>query len=356
MHELVINLHIHTCYSDGTGTHADIIQAAARAGLDAILITDHNLFVSGVEGYYQIEGRRVLLLVGEEIHDQTRLPQKNHLLIFGIPREMAIYAHDWQRVFDMVREGGGLAFIAHPHDPHAPAFGQPDISWVDWQVNGYHGIELWNAMSEFKSLLKSIPHGLFYAYNPQLVGRSPFAETLRKWDELLASGRSVIAIGGSDAHALHIRLGPLKRVIFPYEFHFHAVNTHLLIPTPLKGDVREDRQLILEALRQGHAFIGYDLPAPTNGFRFTASTKEGTAWMGDSVLLEDGVTFQIRLPRRAECHLLKDGQVIKIWRKREICTHIATESGVYRVEVYTHDWGRRRGWIFSNPIYVKEHL
>lgn len=356
MHEIVINLHIHTRYSDGTSTHAEIVRAAIRAGLDAVIITDHNLWVDGVEGYHHFNGQRVLLLVGEEVHDQTRQPQKNHLLIFGVSREMAPYAHDPQHLIEVVREAEGLAFIAHPHDPCSPAFGQPDISWVDWQVNGYQGIELWNAMSEFKSLLKTIPHGIFYAYCPHRVARGPSIETLRKWDALLANGQPVVAIGGSDAHALRIRLGPLQRIVFPYEFHFSAVNTHLLIPAPLKGDFTEDRRTVFDALRQGHAFIGYDLPAPTRGFRFTASTKEGIACMGDTILLKDGVTFQIRLPHCTECHLLKDGKVVKTWYKREICTYIATESGVYRVEVYLHCWGRRRGWIFSNPIYVKDRL
>ena len=31
MHEIVINLHMHTPYSDGHGTHDDIAQAAIRA-------------------------------------------------------------------------------------------------------------------------------------------------------------------------------------------------------------------------------------------------------------------------------------------------------------------------------------
>ena len=55
-----------------------------------------------------------------------------------------------------------------------------------------------------------------------------------------------------------------------------------------------------------------------------------------------------------KCRLLKDGQLVKTWRKREICTYIATEPGVYRVEAYRSYIGRRRGWIFSNPIYVRD--
>jgi hypothetical protein len=247
-----------------------------------------------------------------------------------------------------------LAFIAHPVDPAAPAFGEPDISWVSWEVQDFTGIELWNAMSEFKSLMKSRFKALLYGFNPRLVARGPFEATLQRWDDLLAKGRPVVAVGGSDAHAFPVSLGPIHRRIFPYEFHFRAVNTHILVPEPLNGDAVEDRRQILDALRQGHAYIGYDLPATTHGFRFTAQGKDGLFWMGDALSLESGVTLQISLPRRAECRLLKDGQVIKIWRKREICTFIATEPGIYRVEVLLSFLGRRRGWIYSNPIYVRQ--
>ncbi|HKJ28529.1 MAG TPA: PHP domain-containing protein, partial [Anaerolineales bacterium] len=92
MHEITINLHMHTVYSDGFGTHKELAQAAVRAGLDAIIVTDHNIWVKGIEGYHHEGEDRVLVLVGEEVHDQARLPQKNHLLIFGADRELATYA------------------------------------------------------------------------------------------------------------------------------------------------------------------------------------------------------------------------------------------------------------------------
>ena len=354
MHELVVNLHMHTTYSDGSVTHNEIAQAALKAGLDAVIVTDHNVLVNGPANYYQDGQQRVLLLVGEELHDQTRQPQKNHMLVFGANRELAPLAYDPQRLLESVAQTGGLAFLAHPFDPPAPAFGEPDISWVDWEVKDFTGIELWNAMSEFKSLMTNRLRAAFYAFNPRFVANGPFPQALAKWDELLAKGRQVVAVGGSDAHAFHFSLGLLRRTIFPYEFHFAAVNTHVYVPEPPSGDADGDRRLILEALRQGHAFIGYDLPAATHGFRFLAQGQDGTAWMGDEIPLERGVTLQIRLPGLAECRLLKDGQVVKTWRKREICTYIATEPGVYRVEAHRSYLGRRRGWIFSNPIYVRD--
>ena len=66
MPEIVINLHMHTCFSDGTGTHEEIAEAALKAGLDAVIITDHNVFVKGPEGYYHNGKQRLLLLVGED--------------------------------------------------------------------------------------------------------------------------------------------------------------------------------------------------------------------------------------------------------------------------------------------------
>jgi hypothetical protein len=354
MNELIINLHMHTTYSDGSGTHAEIIEAALQVGLDAIITTDHNVLVNGPAGYYQDGDRKVMLLVGEEIHDQTADPQKNHLLVIGVGREMAELAGDTQDLIDKVQKSGGLAFIAHPVDPAAPVFKEPDISWEKWEVENYHGIELWNAMSEFKSLMKDWFRAIFYGFNPKLVAHGPFSETLSLWDQLLGQGKPVIAVGGSDAHAFHFSLGPIRKTIFPYKFHFQAVNTHIFTEQPLSGDFDKDRHFILEALRSGHAFVGYDLPAQTYGFKFTAQGKETSALMGDEIKLNEGVTLQINLPQRAECHLLKDGEIVKTWQKREICTFIANEAGVYRVEVYLRYLGVRRGWIFSNPIYLRE--
>jgi hypothetical protein len=350
--ELVINLHMHTPYSDGSGSHAEIARAALKAGLDAVIVTDHNVWVEGPQMYYQDGDRRTLLLVGEELHDRTRQPQKNHMLVFGAYRELAAYADQPQRLIDAVNRAGGLSFIAHPVDPAAPAVKEADISWVDWDVQGYTGLELWNSMSEFKGLLKTRLHALYYAFFPGHIGRGPYPEAIQRWDSLLAEGRKVVALGGSDAHAFHVRLGPLRKVLFPYEFHFRGINTHLIAPEALCGEANEDATLIYETLRKGRAFIGYDLPASTRGFRFVAHGKEQTAQMGEQLSAKNGVTFQIRLPRRTECRLLKDGKPLKTWQHHDLCTHISTEPGVYRVEAFTQFAGRRRTWIISNPIYV----
>jgi hypothetical protein len=353
MHEIVVNLHMHTTYSDGSGSHVDIIRAALKTGVDVVIVTDHNVYVTGLEGYYQEAGRRMLMLIGEEIHDRTRIPQKNHLLVFGTGRELTQFSAQPQRLIDQVRLCDGVSIIAHPFDPAMPDFGEDDISWVDWQANGYTGIELWNGFSEIKTVAHNRLEAAFYALNPRYLAHRPLPATLRKWDELTVNGRQVVAVGGSDAHALPKSLGPIHQSVFPYEYHFQAINTHLYLPEPPSGEISADRRAILQAFRAGHAFVGYDLPGSTRGFRFTAQGKDCNAWMGDEILVQGGITLQVHLPQRAECRLIRNGKLLKTWTNRENCTHLTTEPGVYRVEVYVNAFGARRGWIFSNPIYVR---
>jgi hypothetical protein len=352
MEEIVVNLHMHTTYSDGSGSHAEIARSAMRAGLDAVITTDHNIWISGPEGYYQEGNRKVLVLVGEEIHDQARDPQKNHMLVFGAGRELSQFASRPQLLIDQVRNSKGLSFLAHPIDPALPAFGEDDISWVDWNIHGFTGIELWNGFSELKTVIKGYPQAIFYAFNPAYIAHGPLPKTLEIWDSLTNQGKKVVAIGGSDAHALTKTLGPLKRVLFPYDFHFKAVNTHLLLQNGLTGRIEEDKSAIYDAFRKGHVFVGNDLPASTKGFRFSATGRNCTAWMGDEINHEGGVTLQVHFPRIADCRLIKNGKMIKNWLHRDNYTHITSEPGVYRVEAEIDAYGKRRGWIYSNPIYI----
>ena len=57
MEELVINLHIHSVYSDGSWTHQQIAEAGIESGLDGLIITDHNLLVHHLGDYYQKNGK-----------------------------------------------------------------------------------------------------------------------------------------------------------------------------------------------------------------------------------------------------------------------------------------------------------
>jgi hypothetical protein len=353
MNEIVVNLHIHTRFSDGTGSHGDICRAALKAGLDAILLTDHNVWIDGLDRYLQQDGKRLLILVGEELHDRARILQKNHLLVFGVRQELAPLANDIEVLLAAVRRAGGIAFVAHPVDPPARAFREPDISWLDWSVSGLTGIELWNGFSELKAHIPTKLHGIFYAFFPQFAAHGPLPDAVTLWDRLLASGLAV-AVGGSDAHALQMRSMFLRRTVFPYDYHFRAVNTHVLLEQPLTGDVHLDAGAIYAALAAGRCFIGNDLPRPTRGFRFSAHGSDSQVTMGGRISVHGGVALQATIPHPAEIRLRKDGQVVRSVQHGQALAYRALEPGVYRVEAYLRHLGRRRAWIFSNPICVGE--
>jgi hypothetical protein len=196
MPEIILNLHVHTRYSDGSGSHADIAHAAMLAGIDAVIVTEHNVLVSGPAGYYQDGNQRVLLMVGEEIHNQARQPQKNHLLVFGAKRELATYAYDSQILLDAIEKAGGQSFIAHPLDLAAPSVHEGDISWVTWNMGGHAGMEMWNGFSEFKPRIRSRLHAIYYSSIPRRNARGSLPEVLRQWDDLLSTGKKWWPLAG----------------------------------------------------------------------------------------------------------------------------------------------------------------
>jgi hypothetical protein len=349
VYEYVGNLHVHTCYSDGTARHSKVAQAATEAGIDFVIVTDHNVWVDGVEGYYG----ETLLLVGEELHDVRCRPQASHLLAFQAEAELAPLVSDPQATVNEVGRQGGFCFLAHPFERNSPIDPELDaIPWNDWDVTGYTGIELWNYMSEFKGLLRNRLAALFYAYFPVIGIRGPYRKTLRQWDELLIDGNRVSAIGGADAHGKTYSLGPLSRKMFPYSYLFRCVNTHVLTELPLNGELSRDKELIYNGLKAGRTWVGYDLPASSSGFEFRARSGANEALIGEELVRAGAVVFKVRTPQPADIRLIRDGETVARSQGQTL-KYTTARDGTYRVEAYRRHWLERRGWIFSSPVYVK---
>lgn len=364
MHELSGNLHMHTPFSDGEKYHAAIADDAIKADLDFVIVTDHNIWVHGLDGYYENGHGRVLLFTGEEVHNVRRKPQASHFLAFGANRELSAYASEPQTLIDETISAGGFGFLAHPHEKDVPIVNEPNLGWHDWDIDGFTGLEIWNYMSSLKNKLAEGLENLRWqnkligylvairiALNPEKFIIGPEPETLALWDELLAQGKQIVAIGNSDAHGTPMSIGPLKREIYPYEFLFRAVNTHLLVPRPLSNDVADDRRMILNAVRRGHAWVGYDMAHPTAGFRFSGKGKE-SGIMGDRLKMDAGATLQVITPAKANIRLICHGKTVAEVHNQTTLTHLANEPGAYRVECTISYLGQERGWIYSNPIYL----
>jgi hypothetical protein len=189
------------------------------------------------------------------------------------------------------------------------------------------------------------------ALNPEKVITAPEPETLALWDELLAQGKRIVAIGNSDAHGTPMSVGPIRREIYPYDFLFRAVNTHLLVPQPFSGNLESDRRMIMHAVGQGNSFVGYDMPHSTRGFRFVGrSLDQGI--MGDCIKMDGRASLQAQAPANTVMRLIRHGEVVAEVENGSELKYEATEAGAYRVECEIEYHGRKRGWIYSNPIYL----
>ncbi len=221
------------------------------------------------------------------------------------------------------------------------------LTWEDWDADGLDGLEIWNGLSEFKGRLKSPIHLFFYALIPDQIARVHFQRRSRSGINFLQmDGIWLQLVAPTRMHLKH-DIGPFKRTIFPYEYHFQTINTHLLLKEPLNGELNHDRRLIIKSLKAGQSFICKRQPQVGRGFSFSATGIDGQVGMGETISGDYGATLQIRLPQPAECSLLMNGNVVQNWQGQTLCTYITSKKGAYRVEVYHHSQGARRRMDFQ---------
>lgn len=344
MHLVTGNIHIHSSYSDGAATIPDIAAAAAKVGLDYIIVTDHQT-LAGLpeEGYHH----GVLVLVGTEINRT-----KHHYLALGISREIADNDQKPQTIIDAVNQQGGLGFIAHPFEKGSP-FVLDGITypWHDWNAQGFAGIEVWNWCSQWRDGIQKMLKGLFYAYfKPEGPISGPCPQALERFDQITQK-QKITAIAGSDAHNWRFRYGLFQRCIFPYEYLFRTANNSLLLEEPLSQDAQAAKKQILTALRTGRAYIINHLVGKGESFSFFIANESGVFNLGDTATLTANTTLSVRCPFASPRHLsitiLRNGT---LWRQEQSnrCAYQIKEKGTYRVEIRQ----KKKPWIFTNPIYV----
>jgi hypothetical protein len=342
------SIHFHTNLSDGRSSPAATACAAQSAKLDFVILTDHNTRQAALatpdwtgEGW---QGS-VLYLVGSEI---SPAGEHNHYLALGagpFPHRASP-----QMCIDAVTAAGGLSFLAHPHDRGSIFLGLPAHSWMDWTVDNYQGIEIWNFFSGWVSQATSAWRTIRAVLAPRWTFTGPCPETLALWDTACQE-RKVVGIGGSDAHGVQIKLFGVTVIDASYEFSFQTVRTYVLLPAPLPKDALAARIAILNGIGQGSCFVADYGQGDPRGFRFWALTHNGLCIsMGEEDRWPGPLTFQITTPTRAKIRLCRDGQPVSVTvSNRLAATH--SQAGVYRVEVFRRHAGAWRPWIFSNPIY-----
>jgi hypothetical protein len=348
MHDLACVIHVHSTFSDGTATVAELIEATRRAGADALLLTDHDSLEArrrGLEGWHD----GVLLLVGTEVSSP-----RGHYLAFGIDREIDHAGLTEEEIAAAVRRSGGIGFPAHPFSEGSRIsrrIAKPH-PWSALDGADHDGIEVWSLLTEAGESWASPLEALAFLRRPELAIVAPPQRNLDVWDRLGAARRCV-GIAGLDAHQTGIRLGR-GRVISPVrnERFFRILRTHVLCDEPPAGVVDRDARLIYEALREGRCYIGVDGLGSTSGFRFWADGPAGRLEMGAESADAGEWTLRVRAPGSARLRALRDGREAAATSGDRL-DHPVDGPGVWRVEAWRERAGRERAWILSNPIYLR---
>ena len=104
------DLQIHTSLSDGMASPAEVVEAAVRAGLDLIAVTDHEDLRGGMQAR-EIAARTnapITVLPGIEITTRS-----GHLLAIGLEAPVPSF-RSLRTTIELVKAQGGLCIVPHP--------------------------------------------------------------------------------------------------------------------------------------------------------------------------------------------------------------------------------------------------
>ena len=345
--------HIHSNRSDGSGSVDAIAAAAARAGLQFIILTDHGDGTRSPDAPAYRNG--VLTIDGVELNTTG-----GHYAAIGLPAAPYPIAGTPEDVIEDVHRLGGFGIAAHPGSP------RPSLAWQDWAAP-IDGLEWINADSEWRDELRiPIARGLltYLLRGPQsmatLLDRPE--SVMRRWDALTAT-RPIVGLAGADAHA---RLGFSQRtdpdgaafhVRLPgYEASFRTFSNHVALDGPLSGEAGADAGRLIDAIRRGRVYSVIDALATPGSLAFSATSGDQTAQFGERITIGGDVLLHASAsaPPGTTLVLLRDGQRVHEVTGGPLETNGGKDPGVYRIEAYTANppGGPPVPWIVSNPIYA----
>ncbi|MFJ3586263.1 CehA/McbA family metallohydrolase [Streptomyces sp. NPDC090127] len=234
--------HLHTVYSDGRRTPAEVAALARAAGLDFLTVTEHNTH-AGHGAWAELGGDDLLVLLGEEVTTRN-----GHVLAVGTDPGTFV---DWRyrarenrfgHFARAIRRAGGLVVPAHPH---ATCIG---CNWK-FGFGDADAVEVWNG-----------------PYTPD------DEVSLAGWDAALARGRWTPAMGNSDAHRDPDRVGTPQTVVLAEDL---------------------SREAILEGLRAGRSYV-----AESSAVSLDLSVTDGrgrAAGIGERLRVEADDPVTVRL-------------------------------------------------------------
>ena len=178
------DLHMHTTASDGWPGPRELVDHAAKAGLDVIAVTDHDTIEGALRAADHASGRtRLHVIVGEEISSRD-----GHIVGLFLDRRIRPGMSAAATVH-AIHEQGGLAVAVHPFWRTQRSRSMNLMSQTRRTRSGVvHGVGWLAAEVDFDAIEVENATPGFYVFN-QLARR-------------LNMGLGRAEVGGSDAHIL----------------------------------------------------------------------------------------------------------------------------------------------------------
>lgn len=349
-------LHVHSRVSDGQGSADDIAAAAARAGLQFIVLTDHGDGTRKPDPPAYRSG--VLVIDGVEISTRG-----GHYVALGLPQSPYPLAGDPADVVEDVRRMGGFGIVAHPDSP------KTELRWTDWSAP-FDAVEMINPDTSWRVRASREGLGgkwllwrslLAYPVRPVEAIAQLLTDTDGLRDQWAATTekRKVVALAGADAHA-KVSLVDAdpgdNRYSVPipsYASSFASLSVHVKLSAPFSADAGADAERLLRGIRSGTAFVAVDGWAAPAAFEYWASNGSTRVDQGGSLSADAATTLHVRsnAPDGYRTVVWKDRVRLTERSEREFELPIGPNAGAYSVEVRR---GEARGpaWIISNPVYV----
>ncbi len=346
-------IHIHTRRSDGSGTIDQIAQAAARAGLRFVVLTDHGYGTRTPEP----PSYRFGVLCIDAVEVSTF---QGHVVVLGLtgPAPYALGGEPHAVIEDVSRLGG-VSIAAHPGSS------KRSLQWDDWN-SGFDGLEWLNGDSEWRdeqplSLARALlTYPLRQAETMATLLDRP-RNVMSRWDQLTGR-RRVIALAAADAHASmgltggSNPYGDRSPLALPGYEHIFRTFSIALPELRLTGEPTSDAQAVVREIRSGHIFSSIDALASPARLSFSASSGGYTAKTGDDLPVSGPVAIRVNTtaPAGARIDLLRNGVRVSSSVGASLEYTAPAEPGVFRVEVYLSRREQESGvpWLLSNPIYV----
>ena len=344
-------IHAHTALGGhSTGTYEELLTGATENQLDFVVMTEHTSpnFDSSAIGFKDLQ-KGVLFVEGNEVstYDDNRFllvpgAAEAHSFNLRTAPEFVAAAHDSQR----------LALVTYPYRFKA------------WDTD-FDGIEVFSLHTNAKKMnpvLFAFDALWSYYSFPELTLAKYFVrpdDHLQKYDDLSAQ-RKLTLFAGSDAHSnigYHIFGDDAGNKLINFKFDnyatiFRLVRTHVL----LEKEKQFTQENLIEAVKNGHCFTGFDVLSDTNGFNFTAENGAETKIQGDEINLSNGVKMKMNAPQKARFVIFKNGEKVSESEQTNEFIFDSESTGTYRVEVYLDSLESpfdKMPWIISNPIYVR---